>query len=216
MTTKPSSIDSLAEEQIVKYFQSKLAEHGPSAQGMDWRDDASRNLRFDVISRYLNQAGPFSLLDVGCGDAGYLDYLKKANCDVNYLGVDVVPEMAEFANQRHGEGTAVHGDVFTLPPESKFDYVIASGTLNAKLGVKSSVWRDHFYNTIAAMYERCNRAAIFNCMSADLDYRYRRLYYPNLSELGKFVTKKLSRNWVFDHSYPLYEMTVCIYKYPTP
>ena len=49
-------------------------------------------------------------------------------------------------------------------------------------------------------------------MSSFVDYRYDRLYYPALDELSGYAVKNFSRKFIIDHSYPLFENTIAIYK----
>lgn len=197
---------------VESYFREKLSGNGPTARGVDWKDEASQHLRFDIINRQIDFAHRPSILDVGCGTAEYLNHAALNGLSIEYLGIDIVEEMVRCANDRFGPQTALLGDVFTDFQGRAFDHVIASGTFNAKLGTRSSDWRRFFYDNLTRMFELCRRSLVFNCMSPRVDFKYRRLYYPDAGDLVKFIVQNLSRDFVIDHSYPLYEMTVSVTK----
>ncbi|MFL1524181.1 hypothetical protein [Pseudomonas sp. O230] len=57
----------------------KLAEHGQTAKGVDWNGVESQSLRFEQLSKVIQEAA-FSITDLGCG-YGYgelLEYLPSS------------------------------------------------------------------------------------------------------------------------------------------
>ncbi|WP_452220384.1 class I SAM-dependent methyltransferase [Lacinutrix salivirga] len=197
---------------IKKYYQDKFKSFGATAEGMDWKDEASQYLRFEIIAKYIDFKNNPSILDVGCGSSEFLNFCKKKNLECDYRGLDIMKEMVEASNQNYGENTAILGDLNTIDKALKFDYVIASGTFNAKLEANASDWKTFFYNNLVSMYEKSNNGIVFNCMTEHVDWTYDRLYYPSLSDLTAFITKNMSRNFIVDHNYDLYEMTIYINK----
>jgi len=202
-------------EPTVAYYRSKLTEHGTGARGMDWKDEASQQLRFEVICRHIDFSKAPSILDVGCGAGAFLDFCRQTGRKVQYLGLDVCPEMIAACRERHGEDSAKPGTAADLKSwNDRFDYVIASGTFNAKLEADESEWRDYFHDSIRSMFHACRVATIVNMMTCFVDYRYDRLYYATPDEIGELAIKHLTRRFVIDHNYPLYEMTAAFYRMP--
>lgn len=196
----------------INYYRDKIKQFGSSAEGMDWKNSDTQYLRFDVISRYIDFSSEPSILDVGCGNGEFLNYSKNNSRSIKYTGIDAVPEMVQMTNDRFGNNSAIEADLLSWNTDKKYDYVIASGTFNAKLSSTDEQWKDYFYGNLQKMFELANNAIIFNCMTSFVDYRYDRLYYPTPDELASFAVKNLSRNFILDHSYPLYEVTMVIYK----
>lgn len=197
----------------IAYYQSKLAEHGAGARGMDWKDEATQRLRFEVIARSIDFSGTPSILDVGCGAGAFFDFCRERGHGIRYLGVDVVPEMVAACRQKHGEESAMLGTTADLLARAeRYDYVIASGTFNAKLDAPEHEWREYFHANIRAMFDLCRVAAIVNMMTCFVDYRYDRLYYATPDEIGTLAVQHMSRRFVIDHNYPLYEMTATIFR----
>jgi cyclopropane fatty-acyl-phospholipid synthase-like methyltransferase len=198
--------------EVERYFREKLLAHGNTAEGMDWKNQDTQYLRFERIVRFMEFSDNPSLLDVGSGASEFLQYCLDRNLHCDYTGIDIVPEMTEAANMRFGKEVAYVHDVRSMPEGQIFDYVIASGTYNAKLGASAAEWEEFFFDSLKSMFSLCRKALIFNCMSQHVDWEYDRLYYPDAGRLSSFIVKNLSRRFQIDHAYPLFEMTVCIEK----
>ncbi len=195
-------------EKTVQYYREKLAAHGPGAQGMDWKDQETQYLRFEVINRYIDFSKNPTVLDVGCGSGEFLTYCQNHKLSLRYQGIDVCPDMVAACRSRHGTASAREKTVDDLiNQEEKFDYVIASGTFNAKMEIEEEQWREYFHNSMKIMFRLSRIAAVVNMMACYVEYRYDRLYYASPNEIAEFAVENLSRNFIIDHSYPLYEMT---------
>lgn len=196
----------------VEYYRGKLAQHGNSPEGMDWKDRASQYLRFEVIARYIDFTRHPSVLDVGCGSGEFFQFCIDRGKDIDYQGMDVCPEMVDACRQRFGSHIAVEGQALDLRSMPKtYDYVIASGTFNAKLETSEDDWRVYFHDSLRSMYDRCRVALIVNMMTCFVDYRYDRLYYARPDEVAHLAVSQMSRDFVLDHSYPLFEMTLAVF-----
>jgi cyclopropane fatty-acyl-phospholipid synthase-like methyltransferase len=201
-------------DEIIQHYRGKIKLFGSTPQGMDWKNEESQYIRFEMIARYIDFSKNPSVLDVGCGNGEFLNFCLKNNYTLNYKGLDVTPEMVELTNNRFGNDKAELGEFLTWKPKLKFDYVIASGTFNGKFKMGEELWHNYFYENIKRMYEHAGVRVIFNCMSCYVDYRYDWLYYATPDQLSEFAVKYLSRNFIIDNSYPLYEMTMVIDKHP--
>lgn len=195
---------------IVDYYETHVNEFGFGAKGMDWKNIETQYLRFEIINRYVNFESKSSLLDVGCGSAAYLDYCKDNNLIIDYKGIDITASMVKEVNRKFGENTAELISIDEI--QDHYDYVIASGTFNAKLNEEVSKWETYVYNSLQNMFRVARKRVIVNLMTPCVDYEYDRLFYPSLDKLSSFLSKELTRNFIIDHSYELYEMTLCIEK----
>ncbi len=197
-------------KKIVDYYQKQVEEYGFGAKGMDWKNEETQDLRFEIINRYIDFFNTPSVLDVGCGGGGYLGYCKKKELDFIYKGIDIVPDMIDQVNSIYGYDKAQLTSIENV--SENFDYVIASGTYNAKLDSKTNDWETYVFESIENMFKISNKKVILNLMTPHVDYEYDRLYYPDLSKLTSFIVEKMTRNFLIDHSYDLYELTLVIHK----
>jgi hypothetical protein len=61
-------------DEVANYYSTKLAEHGETAQGVDWNGVEGQCLRFDQFRKLISGSG-ISINDLGCGYGALYDYL---------------------------------------------------------------------------------------------------------------------------------------------
>lgn len=201
---------SALERPVVEHYERKLAAHGPTARGMDWRDEASQELRFEMLCSVCSLAGK-SVHEVGAGAGHLLDFLRARAIAADYSGSDLSRVMVETARARHPGVRFAHRDVLASPGE-RFDVVLASGIFHVKLANGDEEWRAFIEQGVRQMYESCRVAISFNLMTHRVDYRSDALYYANPGEILEFCTRNLSRFVALRHDYGLHEFTVHVYR----
>ena len=119
---------------VLEYYREFLA-HDDDARRVAWRTVFGQELRFEELLDSVDSEGLdiFSVLDVGCGLGDLFGYLKRTRREVDYLGVDILPEMVEEARVRHPEGHFELRDILETPPQRRFDLVVCSGSLTVKV-----------------------------------------------------------------------------------
>lgn len=200
--------------QFKRHYGTTFATFGATARGVDWGREE------DVVIRYqkmlsmsgLARGNVTTLLDVGCGYGGLLDFaLSEGHC-ISYTGIDVVESMILYGAARHRAARFIVGDVLEYAFSSKFDYVVCNGVLTQKL-VASNKEMDRYANDIIRrLFDLCNVGIAFNIMTDQVNFRADNLYYRSPAEVLNFCREHLSRRVLLDHSYPLYEYTVFVYK----
>jgi SAM-dependent methyltransferase len=195
------------------YYTQRIRERGDGAEGMDWRDRSSQYLRFERLMLHLGFARGVSLLDVGCGSGELLAFCRQVGCEPEYLGIDVSPDMVAACNCRFGADSASGQSLAELARQAqRFDYVVASGTFNVCQQTPQGEWRRYFYDSVIEMFELARCAVAFNVMSSAVDFRYGHLYYADVGEMAELAGLCGTRRFLIDHSYPLFEMTVTLFK----
>jgi SAM-dependent methyltransferase len=159
--------------------------------------------------------GSASLLDVGCGYGGLLQYAKDRGIELAYTGVEVVESMLAEAQVKHADATFLHGDVLELEGERRFDYVVCNGILTQKLDVPGLLMDDFAARLIRQLFALCRTGIAFNIMTTKVNFFSNNLYYRNPSELLAWCMSEISPHVKLDHSYPLFEYTVYLYRRPS-
>src|SRR5919106_3999099 len=131
--------------QISRYYSEKLGAHGASPQGVDWNGPESQRLRFDQLLRVCEERQEFSINDIGCGYGALFDYL--AGKKIDYLGVDISPEMIAKAKELH-RGQPGCRFLAGERADRPADYAVASGIFNVRLAVEAPAWRAHVLKTL--------------------------------------------------------------------
>lgn len=198
------------EERVATYYTQKLLEHGETAQGVDWKSEASQRLRFDQLLR-VQIDGSASILDFGCGFGALLDYLRALDRHPPYVGFDVSALMVERARSRHAGASLASftTDADSLQPA---DYVMASGIFNVKLETPAPKWQEYVTSTLKRIDTLARRGFAFNALSLYSDPEKRRadLHYADPLVLFDYCKRHFSPRVTLLHDYPLWEFTILV------
>jgi SAM-dependent methyltransferase len=199
-----------------KHYAATFARHGATSRGADWGEWPDVHIRYGKMLEVIEPAraaqATVSLLDVGCGFGGLLDYAKSRGITIDYTGIDLIPEMIDHASANHPDAEFTVGDIFTLPESQSFDYAICNGILTLKLET-SILQMDQFARRlIRQIFSVARRGIAFNMMSSHVNFMVPHLYYKNPLEMIAYCSMELSRRFRLDHAYPLYEYTIYVYR----
>lgn len=202
-------------EALQRHYVGTFAQHGASSAGVDWGADESKALlRYQKMLAVIN--GPASpetaLLDVGCGYGGLLKYAISRKIDLQYHGIDVAENMIEWAQTNLPSGNFVQGDVLSHPFEAQFDYVVCNGILTQKLNASAREMDDFAGRLIKKLFSLSRIGIAFNVMTTKVNFYSNNLYYRNPAELFSWCLSEVSPHLKLDHSYPLYEYTMYVYR----
>ncbi len=198
---------------VVRHYERLLREHGATAHGMEWKDEASQRLRFDVLCEVCGLEGR-TLHEVGAGAGHLVDHLAARGIGAHYSGSDVAPAMVEAARARHPDHEFAVGDLFDDHRPEAHDVVVASGVFNVRMDESDEAWGEYVREAVRRMWRRCRVAIAFNLMSDHVDFRKPILYHADAGEMLDFCRRELSRYVVLRHDYPLYEYTIYVYRRP--
>lgn len=201
-----------------RHYSQKFDLHGPNSQGVDWGADESRMfLRYSKMLDLLrpsHSAIP-SLLDVGCGYGGLQTFAAERNIDLDYTGIDVAENMIRWAGENVPAGKFIHGDVMSHPLPTGFDYVVCNGILTQKLDIPGLEMDAFAGALIRRLFALANVGVAFNVMTTKVNHFANNLYYRNPAELFAWCLSEITPHIRIDHSYPLYEYTVYLYRQET-
>ena len=198
-------------QSVVDYYENQLRRFGPTARGMDWKDEGSQFLRFEVLSSVCDLNGK-TIYDVGCGAGHFYDFLQRTGTRAVYSGCDLSPRMIAEARRRHSNIRFDCSDLLAANSEQQYDVVLCSGLFFVKLDQNSSDWSAFVRAMVRRMYGMCKVAIAFNLMSDRVDFQVANLYYAPLAATLDFCLHELSCFVSLRHDYPLYEYTLYIYR----
>jgi SAM-dependent methyltransferase len=197
------------------YYSEKLAEHGATPRGVDWKDTESQNLRHRQFLRLLEDDPEASVLDVGCGYGDFLSFLRAAGHRGRYIGCDVAAPMVEAARRLHGEGPD-HSFIVGTAPSEEADYAIGSGILNVMRGSTPEAWGDYVRVTVDGLHAAGRRGFGFNMLSLISDPERRRadLFYGNPADMLTDCMAQYGRRVALLQDYGLWEFTMLVRREP--
>lgn len=150
----------LTEEQknsIIQYYRTPDRPPG-RAQSVKWSSRYGQHLRFKILSR-IGDLAAAQILDVGCGLGDLYDYLLKTAGEINYTGIDLVPEFISQAKEKYHNAKFLNTELLCI--KDKFDYVLSSGSMNKKISNHAEIYK----GMIKYMYDLSNFASGFNMLN---------------------------------------------------
>ena len=202
---------------LEQHYSATFSRHGASSEGVDWGSDEARMfLRYEkMLSVGAFAAGNrASLLDVGCGYGGLQQFAIRRNIDLDYTGIDVAGNMIEWAGAHIPSGNFIHGDILDYKFARRFDYVVCNGILTQKLEAARTEMDQFANQLIRQMFSLCMVGIAFNVMTTKANYYAANLYYRDPAELFSWCASEVTPHIKLDHSYPLYEYTIYLYRNP--
>lgn len=199
---------------IVSHYEDCLERYGDSHLGVDWpkADDVAKRHRvmLDVI-RPGSQT--VSLLDFGCGAAHLNEYIREQRLDhIEYAGLDLSEKFVRLSQSKFPGNQFFCLDLLeenaSLPV---FDYVVMNGVFTEKRELSFDDMLAYFQQLVQRVFEQASIGIAFNVMSKHVEWERNDLFHLPFDTLAEFLTKKLTRNFVFRNDYGLYEYTTYVY-----
>jgi ubiquinone/menaquinone biosynthesis C-methylase UbiE len=192
-----------------KWYRDRVATKTTNVEVLSSGNEERREKRFQIHHELGIESGD-AILDIGCGFGDFLDHLEHRGIDVDYTGVDIMPEFIQNAIATHPKAKFELRDFLEEKFEAQsFDYVICSQVLNLKidgLDVKALVQK-----FLEEMFRLARKGISCDFVTNYVDYQEAYLTYHSPEEVFA-VCKKISKRVVLRHDYPLYEF--CVYVYP--
>lgn len=203
-----------AREAQEKVFRSLYQRYQGSSMAVSSESWAHKTVRFSQMSRIFEGDNGFTIHDVGMGMADYYAYLRSACADltIEYSGTEILQEYYDEASRRFPSCKFYLRDIAEQSFDDCYDYVVMSGVFHQRRDTRIRDWEVFAQDLIMNSFRMCNKAVGFNFISPFVDYYQTEVYYCNLPKLLNFINDNLSRFFVINHNYALFEFTVFVYK----
>ena len=199
---------------IVSHYENCLDRYGDSHLGVDWpkAEDAQKRYRvmLDVIRPGSQKV---SLLDFGCGAAHLNEYIRRQRLDhIEYAGLDLSDKFVRLSRSKFPENQFFCLDLLdenaSLPV---FDYIVLNGVFTEKRELSFDEMLAYFKQLVRRVFAHAAIGIAFNVMSKHVEWERNDLFHLPFDTLAEFLTKELTRNFVFRNNYGLYEYTTYVY-----
>jgi cyclopropane fatty-acyl-phospholipid synthase-like methyltransferase len=193
---------------LQKYHVHLLEKFGDnSVRTLGWREEQSQQKRFEKLVQVGNLNNS-SILDLGCGFGDLKPFLDQHFTNIQYIGVENVPEFVEVAKKRFENDATVEitqAD-FAHLQFSTIDYIIASGAFSYKLKNQQAN-----FEVIQKLFAKTNKAMAFNMLD-DRYFKPNNMLVPyNREEVIDFC-KTLTSNVKVADGYLPDDFTVFLYQ----
>lgn len=170
-------MDNPSKDYIIDYFSKRFLHFKDNPAAVGWTPSGQK-LRYEVITKLLNLERS-SILDFGCGKGDLYGFLKERGLEVKYAGVDINPELINFASKKYPGINFYTIDIEKENLPDNFDYIIICGVFNLRVeGVKESAYR-----TLKKLFNHTKRSLLFNCPSIYTGKKDMDIYYYDPCEL---------------------------------
>ena len=199
-------------DKVIDFFTKSCEKYGDCS----WKascmiNDECQESCYHIGSQTLNHRlrQGISVLDVGCGQGSYYEFLKDRGFNGAYEGVDITPKMIEIAKAKYPQVNFTLADFNEI--DKKYDWVIAVSTFNVKTG------DDHLqytYDSIKKIFSLCKVGCAFTLLSPygyEIAKSWEDLY---CYEPGNILTHCLQQTplVVLNHAALTAEFAVLMYK----
>ena len=199
-------------------YGSQFEKYGDCPEGVFWNNTETQNLRFNQIINAIpknhSSDNEIPLIhDIGCGTCAFHQYLLDIDYPHIYSGTEIVPEMITNARKKFPKIELFQRNIITESIKEQYDFVVLSGVLNMKANTSKTEWNTFVEQLLTNMYKMANCGIIFNFLTSHITVPAKEeLHYINPSEILEFCHKNFSRFISLNQSYPLYEVTIAVYK----
>lgn len=202
---------------IVSHYETCLDRHGDSHLGVDWPkvEDVQKRHRVMLgVIRPESQGRKVSLLDFGCGAAHLNEYILEQRLDhIEYAGLDLSEKFVRLSQSKFPGNRFFCLDLLEEnAPLPVFDYIVLNGVFTEKRDLSFDEMLSYFKQLVTRVFEHAAIGIAFNVMSKHVDWERDDLFHLPFDTLAEFLTKSLTRNFVFRNNYGLYEYTTYVYR----
>lgn len=193
----------------IEGYRRSFKKYGVDPRALQYSSSKAQEKRFRELIADIDFENK-SILDVGCGFADIIPFIEAKTRNVDYTGVDIVPEFIEVCKKKYPKYKFTVVDYFRNPLKKKVDIIITSGTLNA------NIKNPYEFKTeaIKVMWEHSNEIVAFNMAGGypqPQNKKGNRVYYADLNKIVDFC-KTLTTNIIIRKAYSPNDFTVVMFK----
>jgi len=185
-------------DDLKAHYQNLFAKSGDSVESVQYPDTDSQRVRFSILSQGL--AKNSSIIDLGCGLADMLPFLRENGFTGRYLGCDFVPDFITLAKQKYAnDDMADFLELNILADEipSGFDHVLISGIFNNK--IENNL--EFISSCLSKCMPKAEKSVRFNALSDYVEYKDEHLFYISPVYLFDYCKKNLTAFVNLKHDY---------------
>lgn len=205
MTTPVLDPDDVS--QVVRRYQQRIAEHGPTFASLNSGSEPKQAMRHSVHASALRGAKP-SVLEIGCGLAGFYKYLLQQQCDCSYHGYDIVPEYIDECRRVYPQAGFALRNVFFEDIEGTYDTIVMSQVLNNRYQKSDNMQVMQRALELAFLHTRVSVSV--DMLSTYVDFRNPDLYYYSPEEIFR-IARTISPRVLLRHDYRAFEFCIQLF-----
>ena len=166
------------------------------------------------LIRPLPSNGVAHVLDFGCGASHFYQYiLARGIKDIDYSGLDLSEKFVALSKSKFPSNSYYCLDILEDSADLPvFDYIVLNGVFTEKRSLAFDEMFSYFKQLVKKVFERAQIGIAFNVMSKHVKWERDDLFHLSFDLLAEFLSKEVSRNFVFRNDYKLFEYTTYVYR----
>ena len=193
--------------QVVRRYQQRIAERGPSFASLNSGSEAKQAMRHSVHSTALRGVKP-SVLEIGCGLADFYKYLLEHQLDCSYNGYDIVPEYIDECRRVYPQAKFALRNVFVEGIEGTYDTIAMSQVLNNRYQKSDNV--QVMQRALELAFEHTRVSVSVDMLSTYVDFCNPDLFYYSPEEIFR-IAHKISSRVLLRHDYRAFEFCIQLF-----
>ncbi len=155
------------ERKLNRAYRDRLADLGPTPNGVFWRNESTQIARFDALLNLVATVTPVTnpmLGDIGCGYGAMLNFVQNTPRYQNfhYNGIDINPAMINSCKQKFPDQK--HLFFVGKYPPSPVDFCVFSGTFNLCYTTDISLWQEYVFANLQQCWQRSRYGLVLNLL----------------------------------------------------
>lgn len=195
-----------SQDQVQSFYQDLLARYPQDdLASVHFSHADSQVIRLIVLTQVARLEGS-KVLDFGCGHGPLYRLLTSKHPNIEYLGIDLVPEMIQSAQSHYPQTNFIAGELTELAiQEGTFDYSLCSGVFNYRLKDRSNL--DYLKTYLQELLRVSRKGVAFNFTTQGDEVVY------DFEPLEVYqLCRQLSSRAVLRQDYLEHDATIYLYK----
>src|SRR3989304_6571063 len=176
-------MDPASKQKIIENYRNLFLKYGSGPEVGQWSEEGQR-FRFRKLIQIADLKGR-RVLDLGCGIGDLYPFLRERFGYVDYTGIDIVPEIVDYAAQRYPRVPFQCCDLLCEEIKESFDYVLISGMFNNAIAECTEFLKE----MCTAAFKHCSLGMGFNFLSTYHSYEDRGMSYHDPVDVLDFCLK---------------------------
>jgi len=191
---------------LIKLYNELFNTYGDTAEAIQMSKEGQL-FRFQELSK-IGLLDNCTVLDIGCGRGDLYPFLIEHFKNVDYTGIDIVPELINQCLEKY-QGTNFQCiDLFEQSIDQKIDYVFISMVFNnVEMG-----HGDYFKKMISIAYDLCETGLAFNFTSNYKNFDSNNSISYDPSMMLDFCLNNITRHLSLNHNYEKCDVSMFLYK----
>lgn len=201
--------------QIYKHYEKCLEKYGDNHKGVDWPNYEDMIKRYKImlnIINYFDINKNYSILDFGAGCGEMYNFINNNNYNLQYTALDISTKFCNVIKKKFKDINVINIDILKEKLNINYDFVIINGVFTEKRDLNDEEMWIFFKNILNKLWKITKLGISFNVMTPIVDFKDEKLFYLSFDKLGKFLKENLSKNYIINHSYGLWDYAVYVFK----